>query len=319
MKSQKKSQCNPGSGKSKAKCTVAVKEKKSQGQSKSADKKIPLHLTKSYQTDLSFALLNLAEKVKMIVDPKLGASFQAEMGNHIQRVVNPICHSSAKFAKQESLGRYTHSHPKVQLTYALLEMMKNLKSKVDSKLHSSLEDGFIPFVREIWSKGTQIPTIRTYFAGSDVVSTGGADILTVVDINAQDFTGMNELCQVFDEFRPLRGVLHWGPEVNVSLRNSTGIDYHATVVGYVDFVNGNPPGSRAAALAHDNSRQFHCTRQEEFPFEFDFAPDQNWQDSAVLTTNFGYLKFYSDTTLGCQSSQTFAHIFGWVDFQFRLG
>jgi len=235
--------------------------------------------------------------------------------------------------KKDQKLRGVHPFPVFDYGHSLVQKTLDFVRKVyrvvppDRKKKTSLAlvplprtdgDGFIPFVKEMWKKGTQIPVIRLYYSGEQVVSTGGSDILHVSDVEAQEFTGMAELCQVFDEYRPLAGEFRFTPAVTVSLRNDTGIDFHAVATGLIDFVNGNPSSSWQDALAHDTSKTFHTCHSEKWTYEFDFAPDQNWTSSATLTTPFGYLKLYSDTTLGCTSSQTYGFITGWIDFQFRL-
>jgi hypothetical protein len=211
--------------------------------------------------------------------------------------------------------RYDIKHPLIQ---ALITFCKShiKEKKLTGTIHSLGK--FIPFLPTEWRDGTQVPTIRVYYVGDDIVSTGGSDILSVSDVSAQEFSGMVELLQVFSEYRPVCGELKYTPQVNVSLRNASGIDYHAVVVGGVDYHNGNPYGSRSDALANDTSKQFHGNHEKSWKFEFDFAPDQAWEPATSQTTDFAYLKFYSDSTLGCQASQTFGHIWGWMDFQFRL-
>lgn len=229
-----------------------------------------------------------------------------------------------KTPKKEIVPKTLPFHnEKVQRTVTLMkEYLTKNKFQSGNQLKKGAkvtDEHFIPFVREVWSKGTQVPVIRVYYLGSPVTSTGGGDINTVIDIKGNNFTGMTELCQVFDEFRPIRGILRFTPQVNVSLRNTSGIDYKAVAVGYIDYVNGNPVGSLVDALAHDTSKQFHTCHEESWSFEFDFAPDQSWLDSSTdLATDLGYLKLYSDVNLGAAATEVYGHIWGHCDFQFRL-
>jgi hypothetical protein len=223
----------------------------------------------------------------------------------------PICKKTFK-----SPEAYTLKHPLIKALLFALEQHKK-ENKLTGTSHSGLGK-YIPIVPSEWRDGTQVPTIRLYFVGDDVVSTGGADILHVSNVSGQEFDGFSGLGQLFSEYRPYKGCLRWAPAVSASLRNTSGIDFHASVVGNLDFSDGNPNSSRQAALAHDTSKQFHCTKEREWGYEFDFAPDQSWTSGLTINTNFAFLKFYSDTALGCQASETFGFVWGWTEFQFRL-
>jgi len=211
---------------------------------------------------------------------------------------------------------------RILIACSKLNKESNTKTKGLSENHFTLFKE-IPYLFPDFMKGTQVLEVRCYSSLTDVMSTGGGDINTVMDINLDGCPVIAaNLADCFAEYRPIRAHVEYIPQypvefAAVSSGTTSGSNFHAVLIGAIDYDNGNPFSSSTAALSNDTRRIFPCGEKHSWPVQFDFVPDQEWTPTSTKTTSFAYFKMFSEAAMGCQTSQVFGHLVYWVDFQFR--
>lgn len=180
----------------------------------------------------------------------------------------------------------------------------------------------IPFFREAFSKGTQVPLLRLYFAPTNV-TIGSNLIAQAVAIDTALILDWNDFDDLFSEYRFVRGEVQYLPFMNPTTSVTGGI---SPAVGFVSYRQGDSaaPASLNSAVIFDNKKWFiPCTvgnygetklKATKWPLLFDFIPDQQW-NAISDATPYAYFKVYGGIT-GTNGTVT-GYVTGWIDVQFR--
>jgi hypothetical protein len=215
--------------------------------------------------------------------------------------------SQAKAAKPKPKKIYTMSHPLVK---ELVKLSKTVGL-------SGKKSRNIPFFPVDWAKGTQCPTFRLYTDQTLLTTTGAGVLDTVFQIRGDNYLNMTDIAAVFDEYRPVRAELEYIPLQNVTAYNGSGFSWRGWSVGVVDYDDVTALTSYAGGLAYDTHKNFQIVDRERWNVKFDFVPDQEWTDTATLTTAFASVKVYGSGSTGLANSQDYGSFVGWCEFQFR--
>jgi len=177
---------------------------------------------------------------------------------------------------------------------------------------------FIPFLRPLFMKGTQIVEIRLTLSIIKITVASGVAYTTVASISANSFYNFSDCANLFDEYRVIRGDLEYYasyPNVTNMCWGGAAVDYSiSTAFGSFDAMDAHDTkriGSFNQFASYDKGKaRFH------WPMQFELAPDQDWIPTTTNGTVFCYWKpFILSGTIA--SSEDTGSLLGHMDFQFR--
>ncbi len=185
----------------------------------------------------------------------------------------------------------------------------------------------IPYLLPDFQKGTQVVSMRLYAGPFSLATVASTAFTTVQIIDANIFTNFTDMASVFDEYRFVHGHVWYTPSSNHaadSLSLATGY-----TIAVVDYANNGALASLAAALTHDNHREFYlvgvpsqqigkrqCSGVASWPIIFEKLPDQEWNSTANGDVEVAYWKPYMASAQSPGTTET-GKLCLWMDFQFR--
>lgn len=182
----------------------------------------------------------------------------------------------------------------------------------------------IPFLLPYFKKGTQVAELRLSTDYKNLTFSAGVAYATVTSVAFSDFTNATQLVSVFDEVRPVRGIVRYLPRYTAS---TTGA-IHGAGGAAIDYTNSTAFTSSAQLLDHDTKVLFPIyatfmkvtggrkhVMSTSWPILFDGQPDEAWL-IATNSTVLAYWKPYfnaGDVT----GSGVLAYLYFEIVFQFR--
>jgi len=151
----------------------------------------------------------------------------------------------------------------------------------------------IPYSFASFFKGTQNPVFMLRFSSVITVVTGNA-YNTVIAINASQFPRFADLANLFDEYRPIMGRVHFYGKAKVE---NTGANILHTGFGYgvVDYADSTAITTHQNAVEYDTHKPFSYDSRsklsvQKWQLQFEPLPDQDWIPIATQSTNFCWWK-----------------------------
>lgn len=181
----------------------------------------------------------------------------------------------------------------------------------------------IPFFKEAFSRGTQVPTLRLYIASTVCASTT-TTLATVVTLSQNSLIEWDQFLPVFTEYRFVKGEVTYVP----AAQNTTALPGSVLpAVGVIEYDN-NSNGALAsydAALQYDVKKWFVPAlvvshgetgiKVTKWKLEFDFIPDQQWYFVSSTPDVVAYWKCFA--SLNAVNATQCGIVSGWMDIQFR--
>lgn len=173
------------------------------------------------------------------------------------------------------------------------------------------EDHFIPIAKEMWSRGTQVPTIHLKANLAGVSASGSGVVNTTWQCTLGAAINSGNYAAVFDEYRIIHARVKYIPHSPLAY---DGASKSRDVVGFVDYATTTAIASKDAGWAHDNAKVFALNMVEHFVMDFAMLPDMEWISTATSNTVFATLKLYAD---GATNNAAYGELFPELDVQFR--
>jgi hypothetical protein len=171
---------------------------------------------------------------------------------------------------------------------SFLKALRNHVAKVglsNTKLNAlvtrpSMRSGFIPIMQAHFAKGTQNPVLSIPIALFDVAVVNLTAYNTVFSVLTTALANWTELSTVFDQFRPLGGVLTFTRNVLGGLPSGGQND----MIAVIDYEDITPLASMAEADEYDTKKTFFPVSNTgdgpvayHWPLKFDWLPTEEWQ------------------------------------------
>jgi hypothetical protein len=163
----------------------------------------------------------------------------------------------------------------------------------------------IPFVMAQFFKGTQNPVFLLRDASS-ITTVTTTLYNTVIAINASAFNQFADFANLFDEYRPVWGKVHFRGRLNNGW-NGTNADQKSQFgFGVIDYADATAITTHSAVVGYDTHKPFACDARSEFAkqtwtIQFEPLPDQDWIPITTQSTNFCWWKpviLAADITIG---------------------
>lgn len=222
-----------------------------------------------------------------------------------------------KVAPGRASAKNTTTSKFVKITYSMIALHKEATKQIN--MNATAKEAFIPFLLPSFMKGTQIVELRLPLTAYKITTANATAYNTVLSVTAAVFNNFTDCANLFDEYRIVRGELHYHATYSNTANN----------VGWggatVDYSISAAFSSFDAMYSHDtrvigsftnyNSKDVGKVRFK-WPLKFDPMPDQDWIPTTTSNTVFCYWKPYL-LAATINASEDAGHLLGWADFQFR--
>lgn len=221
--------------------------------------------------------------------------------------------------------------PQLQARFFQWLSLMNLKSAESSPVVSGeltvrkrIRD--IPYGFPEFAKGTENPVFRLRLQDTLVNLTASTLYNSVYNLQAQFLQNFDDLANMFDEYRFLRGEFEIIPNAMVGPTAATPqTDYLG--VWCVDYGISAALGSLNAALGHDTHKWVNHLlvpgpsvkngKGVKFPVKFEKLTDQTWIPTSTNNSTICFFKPYIPASSIPWSVSSAFHIVGWFDLQVR--
>jgi hypothetical protein len=249
--------------------------------------------------------------VKMTVKAK---SHVSQMGPHSTIAMNQIAKKKKRLAP-----KFSEFARKFMLMafHTFLEVPAALTGTT-FELRAARRSTYVGLIRTVL--GTQQPIIRCRTGLSNLTTTAGSVLQTVIQMDSSGVSGWSSFAALFDEYRVRKAILHVLPgfmgDISV-IGTGTGNTQFVRMV--VDYDDATAIASSTAAMLYDTGIDFpmgsHSPKVHKLIALPEGQPDLAWVTTATPSVPF-WFKFYNLTT-GMAASVNVGIAYIEVELEFR--
>ncbi len=198
---------------------------------------------------------------------------------------------------------------------------------VDGKLVRK-RDRDVPYGWPDFMKGTENPVFRLKLQNTSITLTTATLYNTVYNLQASFLQNFNDLANMFDEYRFLRGAFIVIP-TSAFLPIAAGDRVHGVYSGgaCVDYGLSGALGSLDAGRSHDTWQNYNFVlvpgmgfkpgSSKKWPVHFEKLTDESWLPTTTSNTVVAYWKPYIPAAQIVFGTSIAFDIYGWFDIQVR--